>query len=414
MRLRMARSPRFNLAISMLTGLLLAVPATSAQIGSADGRLPVPPAARWSSVGELLEDWHAYQRTLTELSREERVAIGLAFFEPLAWSTVLDWCREGHPAAASEEEREALLGIVSSKLRGRGPGVDTLLALLADSGIVSFCQEPVVKYISKNRALFAGKSDGERLARAFLALADSRARTRGVQFQLERGAVCLWDGDELMTRMMAHCRSGDELRMGQGVALLGIALDARATDSLMTFTRSLVETGAHPRVLEKTLVAAGRRGRGRAFEIIRDVFEGTPQAPVRRAALLGLGWTGDQRAHAILLREYADSTTGIVDSTQALSEERGRYWDLWLTTRIAEPSLIEALREGRLEEALLALELIDRQSRYGPPASEEIYETLETWAAGASAAERDRVDQIIRRFRAYPDYRTQPREVGGF
>ncbi|MBD3236453.1 MAG: hypothetical protein GF330_07105 [Candidatus Eisenbacteria bacterium] len=396
----------------LLLGALLLGSATGADAQDEDAETLAP----WSNVAELLADWKTYQRTLAELPREERVAVGLAFFEPLDWGTLIDWCREGHPAASSEAERRALQSVVDSKLRWRGPSADTLAMIVGDSRVVSGCQEPVVKYISKNRGLYAGTPAGEMLARAFLALADAQVRSPGVGFQLERGAVCLWDGELLMARMMEHFRSGERRRMEQGVAMLGLSIDPRAADSLLTLTRRLADSGRHPRVLEMAVATAGRRLGPRAFDVAHHVFRTTDDPGVRRAALQGMAWSGDWRSHAILLRQYDDSLAGIADSTHAAGGEAAhRYWDLWLSTRLAEPSLIEALEEGSYGDALLALELIDRESRYGPPASRDsLYEALEAWAAGASAADADRVRQIIGRFRAYPDRRVQEPAGGGF
>lgn len=295
------------------------------------------------------------------------------------------------------------------------PASADLLAYIADPSIAPPCQAAIVEHLIQARVRFEGKPEGRLLAAALLERAD--AGTDGdldLRYRLELGAACLWADDGLIKRMMAHCRSGVAPRMEQGIAMLGMAHDPRAGDSLLAYIRALTSTGAHPLVLGKTLqIAAQRLGPG-AYHSAEEVFRLTPNASLRRAALLALCRTQDPRAHAVLLGAYADSTSGIADSTHESGERLEFYRDLWLMTRLVEESLIRVLREGTAGEGETAVELADRASRFGPPAlPEDFYPALDAWGERAGAAARERVRAIVERCRAHPD-RPRPQDAEGF
>jgi len=359
----------------------------------------------YENVGEVLSSWQVYIETLRDLPQEERVRKSLAFFGWIPWEQICDWCSEGSPGVADPEEESALEQLVDSKLRASAPDVNALADLLTNPDIVAACQRAAVRYISRERERFVGRPEAKILAEAFLMLADSGEPDGGIRFSLERGAICLWASDELMRRMLTHCRSGDRMRMEQGVTMLGQSRDERAADSLVAFVEELAEAGTHPWVLGKALTAAAKTCGPRAFDAIEGIWRTAPDSTLRRAALIALSRTGDWRVHSILLAEYGDSESGIADSTHASTDRRGFYWDLWLMTRLAEEGLIRALREGNDREVALTLQLLDRESRFGRAATgEDLYRALEEVAQSAGEAEKDkRIRQILERFRSYPE-----------
>jgi hypothetical protein len=124
-----------------------------------------------------------------------------------------------------------------------------------------------------------------------------------------------------------------------------------------------------------------------------------PRNPEQRlSALEAIGRVPAIEAAAAILAEYADGGT-IADSTFATTgEKRAHYYALWLATRVAEPHLDAWLREGDEEAADLALELLDRALRFGPPdGDDEAIAALGAWADRAPAAKAERARAVRER-----------------
>jgi hypothetical protein len=123
----------------------------------------------------------------------------------------------------------------------------------------------------------------------------------------------------------------------------------------------------------------------------------------RYDALQAIVYTGDPRAFEILLAAYKDESTWILNRTFELQdkEERHRHFLLWHLCRVLEPALIEALTGDREDLRLQAVELLDRQSRYG--VAEDMDGVLEGLREVASRPDvegelADRLRAIDRRF----------------
>ncbi len=363
----------------------------------------------YESLDELMARWQSLGKELKDLPSEDRSEEGREFMRQIGWDHIYYLCLKDSPGVTPGSE-----GVLGNLVRGRlhlnQPPVADMAALVADTSVCLECQRMVVLYVARHKETFRAGPEGEVLAKAFLKLADSGATPQGVRHSLEHGAAFLWASDVMMQHIMAHCRSGDPDRVRRGIGMLGESKDERASDSLAAMVGQLAAEGSNREALAIGMQQLAAKLGLEAFKTIRGIFESTSDPVIRRDALRALASTQDPRAYPILLAEYDDRSTGIVDSTHASGnrDKRQFYYELWFMVRKAEPGLIKVLEEGSPEEIDLAIELLDRESRFGLPASRDVlYEGLEEYGAQAGEARRRRVDEILARFRAYPDPRSK-------
>lgn len=358
-------------------------------------------------LDEIAARWEAYLESLPDLTRQERAAQARAFFDEVSWELLDRLCRRESAHQPGENER-ALRGLVMAKLDRRAASAETLASFVRDLEIASPCKRAIIMSIAKDRDKYRDRPPGQILADAFLELARSGTQEQAVEFSLERAATYLWASDTLMDLMVAHCHSGDPTRVGHGISMLMEALDERAGGALLDLVSRLAQDGTAQEMLVRAMSAAADRTGGDAFDTLLGVLKPATDRNVRRHALIALARTEDPRSHSMILGEYPRAEAGIADSTHAIAdaEERGIYYYLWFATRLAEPSLIRSLREGDAGEVDIALDLLDRESRFGLPASPaKLYAALDELAASAGGDRARHVGEILSRFRSYAEAR---------
>jgi hypothetical protein len=208
--------------------------------------------------------------------------------------------------------------------------------------------------------------------------------------------------------MMRYGRSEDARVAKHAVDMLQSSRDPRASDSLIALVRELKAASRHPEVCKRAVHIMGVRCDAKIWqflvEYLREAKRAEP-AVIATEALNSMAYCQDPRFYPILLAEYADSATGIVDGTREIEDRdlRARYYTLWHFTRVAEPGIIEIL-EADAPEASQAVELLDRASRFGSPASHEgLLAPLEAWGLRRGEPWAGRSAQIATRFRSHPD-----------
>ncbi|MCK4303775.1 MAG: hypothetical protein KAY24_06020 [Candidatus Eisenbacteria sp.] len=368
-------------------------------------------ASRYESLDELMARYRAHASSLPSLRGEERTERALEFFTTVPWDQIHYLCIKDNPTVTPASSG-ILMDIVRGKLHSEAPLVDEMVFLLTDPSTCRACLQATVMYISHEKVGYRERPEGGRLAKAMLELADTGTLEQGICFALEQGAAYLSASEDIMRRMTAHCHSGVPERIEHGIAMLGDSKDERAADTLVAMVdRLAVDPSATRKAKASAMRHAAERAGLAAYEPIRGVFESAPDRPLRWDALKGLALTQDPRARPLILAEYADGTTGIADSTNTMEDLDNRrfYYELWFMTRLAEPGLMRVLGEGEPEEIALALELLDRESRFGLPESREtLYSALEARRGmTGDPAERTRIEEILARFRAYPEQRVE-------
>jgi len=177
--------------------------------------------------------------------------------------------------------------------------------------------------------------------------------------------------------------------------------DPRAADLMLRVLQGYIERRTFPP--GRALIGAGMRLGPRAFPLLLSFYQMAKEFDLRRVPLEGICRTQDPRALSVLLDEYGDQTTGIRDRTSEITDrkEKDRYFDLWHCSRILEPTSIKALQGEDQDLRKKALEVLDRESRYGKAADTgPVRASLEKAAGlwGERSAEGDRCREVSARF----------------
>jgi hypothetical protein len=343
------------------------------------------------------------------------------FLAAIPWAQVVFYCGDYSDNLAPERQ-QFLAGFVDAMLRRTGPAVPSLAAMIADPEMNPACQGAVAKFISARRDSFLQREDCEQLGRAFFALAESGTRPPRVTFDSYAAAAMLWGGEPVMRRAMADARApeAEEFQVQQGIEMLGNMRDGRATDSLQTVLAEFVAAERFGKPLAKGVMALAYRGGPSRFGFLHGIFQRRPldhHDTLCRGLLLAMARTGSPAAYPVILEIYADQASGIADSTWAFKgvdkDRYSFYYWLWESTWAAEPSIIAAL-QADAPEAYTAVELLDRASRFGLPASGEgLLRPLLTWGERHGEPWQARTALIAKRFRSYPDQRQFPDRIQG-
>ncbi|MDM7915380.1 MAG: hypothetical protein QUU85_08965, partial [Candidatus Eisenbacteria bacterium] len=254
------------------------------------------------------------------------------------------------------------------------------------------CHKEAIAYVSSKRDSFPPE-DGRILGDAMLSLADHSSYPPGVRSQIEMAAAYLSSEDSILTRIRAYAGSSSPALQALATDMMAESRDPRANRLLLDQLAKYRKGDVPPP--GRLLIAAGMKMKGSAYDALLAIFRETTDAELRRAALQGLAYSGDARAIGLLLEEYGDDQTGIRDSASSIPDraELGRYQDLWYCTRLLEPTLIPALLGSDKSLSLQALELIDRESRFGLAAGNEGMLT----ALRDFAAKADQDTALVRR-----------------
>jgi len=359
------------------------------------------------------DQWTEYLKELAPLSPSERRARSTEYLSRIPWDQALYYCREAE--IEGREEDSSIYGMLDTRLRLGLGEPQALVELISDPDYCLACQKAAIKFMAIHRDSILALPESRDYGRAMLKLADSGKLDPGVVKQLEQAAAALCDDDGVMTRMMDYSRSSDPYVVLQSVQMLGGARDPRAADSLEAVALSLIDRPEHRRALGRAVSDLSvQPGAGKKyFDFIYSLYQkrdGSYSEGLLRASLAGMARTGNPRFYGILLNEYDDGETGIVGDTHALEdpELKRKYWNLWFFSRLAEPGMIP-LFQSDAPEAFLALEVLDRESRFGlSMLRETLLEPLDAWGVRRGGEVQARVSEVIGRFRSYPDPRRPP------
>jgi hypothetical protein len=260
-----------------------------------------------------------------------------------------------------------LAGFLRARFSLLPPGAEELAAMFRDLTLGIPCHGTAIQYLSTNRDAF-GPAGGETLAAALIFLSDRSAYGLETRRQFDLAAAYLSGGDRVLERIRARLDSDDPAERETGIGMARESRDPRAAGLLTGLMDRLTARGETPSP-DLLVVYATKSGRG-AYDRIHPFYERAGDAGFRMRALEALCSTTDPRAIRDLLDAYADAGTGIRDSTSRIPDraERRRYEQLWSCARTLEPAVVASLRGGDPLLRMAALEVADRESRFGPPA----------------------------------------------
>ena len=367
---------------------------------------PADGALAGETLFELESRWQAMGAEISSLGRQERLERAAEFFATIAWADVLRYC--GEASSAGPDLSQFLAGLVDGKLRQGNATTAEMLAIVGDPEMGEACLGSVVKHIFAHRDSIRQSADAKLFAMAFLDLADSGTLPAFRARQLERGAANLWSGSGIEARALRYSRSEDETLVGHGVGMLCEDSSSRPHDSLVAVTRELAAHRRYPRALARALNGLSACCGSDYFDFFLELLgESGGDQEQRKDILQAIGRSQDPRSYAILIAEYGDGESGIVAETHAIEDpaRKSFYWNLWYATRLAEPGIIDLLDEDGAEGEI-AVDLLDRASRFGLPETREaILQSMERWAVRRGGDWGARVQAIAGRFRAFPEAR---------
>jgi hypothetical protein len=238
--------------------------------------------------------------------------------------------------------------------------------MLRDATLGTPCHGTVIQVVFRNRDAYTS-AEGDTLAAAMLALTDRAAYDDDVRGQLEKASAYLSSADRVLARMRSKLDSADPKEREAGIAMAGESRDPRVTGLLSDLIDRFQARAEFPptRLLNVYATKSGRAG----YDRIHRFYQSSGDADFKLRALEAICSTADPRAMRDLLEAYGDAKTGIRDSTAQMANgtEKNRYQRLWSYTRIMEPTLVESLDGDDPILRTTALELADRESRFGPP-----------------------------------------------
>lgn len=339
-------------------------------------------AAEHETLSALIARWTTYQEQYKDLPRDERMRETKKFFLTIPWDDIEYLCREGSPGVGPDST-DVMRFVMTYRLEVGAPPVAALAKFIANPDYAVPCRFPILVWSFQHRDSLSA-DERQLLAGAHLTAAAYPGIQDYFQEQFYIGAVALVASDSLMNGMMAWARSGDEKLEARGVRMLASSVDPRGPDSLAALAGLYYAAGSP--VLDVVLVQCRKDCAERALPTFIATAENPRSLEQRLSALEAIGQVPTPAAARAILDQYADGGV-IADSTFAAVGERGaHYYALWLATRVAEPHLNAWLREGNEGDAELAVELIDREVRYGPPDRDpEVIAALEAWAERAPA-----------------------------
>ena len=191
--------------------------------------------------------------------------------------------------------------------------------------------------------------------------------------------------------------------------MLAASKDPAAPDSMASEMRRLrtIHSPSFERAIDLCRDACAER----AFDLLVESYQHPWSGKQRLRALVTLVKVPRIEAYEVVLAGYNDGgeITDATHTTQGAA--RAHYYELWLATRSGEARLLDYLRSGDEEEALLAVELLDRALRFGPMDDDEgVVEALETLAGRTTGYLRDRAWAVRERALDPPQSRRQKPE----
>jgi hypothetical protein len=331
---------------------------------------------------------------IPEARRRDRMT---AFFAPFH---SVDLCRICRESAGAKETERVVEGFLRAKFESVPPTTDELVALLQDLTAGPACHKVVVQYLSRTKDSYS-QTDGDRLGQALLGLADHAAYPVGIEAMLEVAAAHLSRADAMVARIERYAASQQPDEQLRAIDMMAESKDPRAADLMERTLEAYRRNGVMP--APRVLVAAGMRLGSRAYPFLEWSLATAPDEPTRMKVLEGLAHSKDPRALRHLLAAYGDSLTGIQDVASMAIDRAAKehYFQLWFCTRLLEPTIIQVLPGSEPLLRAQALELVDRESRYGIPADPPgLTQALRQYAGlpGQDPANIKRVMEILARF----------------
>jgi hypothetical protein len=355
----------------------------------------MPPAASGrESLSAIIARWNTHVEQFKTVPRDERVRETKLFFRTIPWDNLEYLCWEGSPGVGPDST-DVMRYVMSYRLEVEPPPVAVMADFIANADFAMACRFPFLVWAFQHRDSLSA-DERSLLAAAQLTAASFPGIEEYFKEQFYLGVVALVATDSLMAGMMGWARSGDEMLAGRGVRMLASSMDPRSPDSLASLADDYY--AARSPVLDVLLVQCRRACAARALPVFISAA-GNPRTPEQRvSALEAIGRVPTPEAAAAILAQYADGGT-IADSTFATKDERrAHYYALWIATRVAEPHLNTWLRVGDEEEADLAIELLDRALRFGPPdGDDEVIAALGAWAERAPPGKAERARAVRER-----------------
>ncbi len=361
--------------------------------------LPAEPAAATEvSIEALTATWRDSISAWADKPEGVRRERATRFFAGVSVAHLIRLCSaepgEGPSSPGS------VSGLLEARMRLSPLMFDEIIEILDDLDVQAHCQKTLIRHISLMKETLS-RPERETAAEVMLRIADSEGQSPSVRNQLEIAAAELSIQDAVLQRMLTYVDSrAEDLRL-QGFSMMVHSRDPRANDILFERLHLLRKQGELPPV--SVLIMLGTAKGREAYDILFSFYEMSTREDHLRGATHGMAHSGDPRFMAVLLGLYDDEDTGIRDATSELPDrdERNRHFNLWHMTRLMEPTIVEAFNGDNPELSRQALELIDRQSRYGIPADPsgmaKALRIARERSAG-DAAMLERLDQIGARF----------------
>ncbi len=363
-----------------------------------------PAAAEHETLSEILGRWQPYVDQYKDAPREERVTESKKFFLTIPWDNIEYLCLAGSPGVGPDSTA-VLRYLMTYRLEVGPPPVAAMAPLIANPDHVMECRVPLMGWVFQHRDELSPE-DRRLLAAAHLAAAEFPGEEAVVD-KCYVGAAALVASDSLMGGMMAWGRSGDELLAGRAVRMLTSSADPRSPDSLAALAQVLFDERSP--ALDVALVQCRGRCQEAAYPVFISAFQNPRSSEQEVTALEAAARVPRVETAQAILDHYADGGV-IADSTfTSAGEARVHYYGLWIATRVAEPHLLSWLREGNERAADLAIELLDRSLRFGPPDKDpEVVAALDAFAERTPAAKAERARAIRARALDPPQSRKRP------
>jgi hypothetical protein len=319
--------------------------------------------SRAPNLTSAMQAWHDSLETWTTLSDASRRERAKGFMRRIDDEEIGIICRE-----CAHDQRLGIDG--AAFLRARfgllPPEATELLSMVRDTSLGLPCHRTVLQNISANRDRFA-PAVREQLGGALLELADRCDYDDETRKEFHLAAAYLSNGDAVLERLRVRIRSDNPAEIDLGIRM---ALESHDPRAVRLLEDRIDLYGSRSQPPPNLLLSAYARKAGRDGYDTIVPFLARGDAAERMAALQALCATSDPRAMRQLLDAYGDGGAGLGAAISRLFENKRETRDreLLLCSQTLEPTMIVALGGTDPADWAIALELIERGARIGPPA----------------------------------------------
>ncbi len=320
------------------------------------------PATAHETLGQIIARWREYVQQFRDVPREIRVPESKKFFATIPWDNVEYLCFEGSNGVGPDSVG-VLRFVLGYRLEQLPPPVEELVEFIHDADYAHDCKEPILIWATTHRGILT-TSQCDLLADAFLSTSTLHNLPAQLENRFHVGAASLSSADTLMSIMMSGARSADSARVWRGLHMLGASIDARAPDSLVAIMRSLhaERNSGFDTAIDVCHVPCATQ----LVDLLATTYREPWSGKQRLRALTTLSQVAEPAAAGVILAGYGDDGQVVESTFNTTGEDRARYYELWLATRIAEPHLLQWIDTGPAAARQLAIELLDRALWFGP------------------------------------------------